>query len=146
MFEVATAIAVNPQGTHLAITASDWNRWVFNEEIFLILLQADTGHYVSKIQYYKHTPPAEGEYVVEPSGIYFSADGIVYMAKSFGGATTFVSRFYISAFDMNTNAIHYDLHQTTYLGEAMSIAYSEASKSLYFGGAVDNCNLSGAGP
>ena len=125
--EMATAIAVNPAGTLVAIYATDYRNYDYDEFSFIFLVNADSGHYVIDILEIDHRD-GDNTLVAEAQGIYFDNYGMVYFARSHyggnymnsdgGGITDYASRFSITAYNTTTKALEFDWFEGQYFGEA----------------------------
>ena len=59
-----TALAVNPSGSMVAAHGSEWKSFDYDENVYIFIVRAEDGHYVTNAHKIQHGSSGEGEFTV----------------------------------------------------------------------------------
>ena len=106
-------MAVNAAGTMLAAHGSQFRNFDYDERVYILILRAENGHFVTDLTKIKHGDSGKAEFTVFSGGMYFDPYGMVYMAHSNiaktlqnadnGAFNNYASKLVISAYNVNTS-------------------------------------------
>ena len=66
----------------VAAHGSQFRNFDYDEKVYILILRAENGHYVTDLHKITHGSSGKAEFTVSSAGMYFDPYGMVYMAHS----------------------------------------------------------------